>query len=226
MRKCFTNLTNLFGKNQRTGHKLDQEKKQMANYEIIDVNNFNNYIKTETIKSKIVLHGTYGGTYTGALQTFISGARGVSTHFIISEDAKIYRLFPQKYFAYHAGGNFRTISQTSFGIEIVNFLSLTYMRDNYYSWTNKIIPRQRVLEFQEPWRNCKYFQSITPQQHQSLQYLLKYLCQKYGIRKKFFREYNSNAGFNTKDFTGILQHSSFHPTKLDFEPSIIPRISI
>jgi N-acetyl-anhydromuramyl-L-alanine amidase AmpD len=66
----------------------------MANYEIIDVNNFNNYIKTETIKSKIVLHGTYGGTYTGALQTFISGARGVSTHFIISEDAKIYRLFP------------------------------------------------------------------------------------------------------------------------------------
>jgi|GEM_PF-4384029 N-acetyl-anhydromuramyl-L-alanine amidase AmpD len=66
----------------------------MTNYEIIDVPNFKNYIQQEVSKNKIVIHGTAGGTYTGALQTFISGAKGVSTHFIISEDAKIYRLFP------------------------------------------------------------------------------------------------------------------------------------
>jgi len=40
------------------------------------------------------------------------------------------------------------------------------------------------------------------------------------------RTYDPTAGFNSNDFTGILQHSSFHPTKMDFEPSIIPRISI
>lgn len=195
--------------------------------DIIQVKGFTNYINQNTIKSKIVLHGTYGGTAEGAI-AWLNGqaGRGVSVHYVIGEDAKIYQLFPEQKFSYHAGGNFRTISQTSFGIEIVNFLSLKYMRDNYYSWTNKIIPRQRVLEFQESWRNCKYFQSITSQQHQSLQYLLKYLCQKYDIRKKFYREYNPKAGFNTRQFTGILQHSSFHPTKMDFHPQVIPRISI
>ena len=194
---------------------------------IIQVKNFNNYIHTDTEKKSIVLHGTYGGTAEGAI-TWLNGqaGKGVSVHYVIGEDGKIYQLFPEQKFAYHAGGNFRTISQNSFGIEIVNFLSLKYIKNNYYSWTNKVIPRQRVLEFQEPWRNCKYFQSITPQQHQSLQYLLKYLCQKYGIRKRFFRDYDPKAGFNTRQFTGILQHSSFHPTKMDFHPQVIARISI
>ncbi len=40
------------------------------------------------------------------------------------------------------------------------------------------------------------------------------------------RNYDPNGNFNTKDFTGILMHSTFHPTKMDFEPSIIPLISI
>ena len=194
---------------------------------IIQVKNFNNYIHTDTEKKSIVLHGTYGGTAEGAI-SWLNGpaGKGVSVHYVIGQDGKIYQLFPEQKFAYHAGGKFRTISQTSFGIEIVNFLSLKYMRNNYYSWTNKIIPRQRVLEFQESWRNCKYFQSITSQQHQAIQFLLKYLCQKYDIRKKFYREYNPKAGFNTRQFTGILQHSSFHPTKMDFHPQVIPRISI
>ncbi len=222
MKKCFINL---FNKNKQNNYKLKQEIIQMTNYEIIDVPNFKNYIQQEVSKNKIVIHGTAGGTYTGALQTFISGAKGVSTHFIISEDAKIYRLFPQKYFSYHAGSNFRTISQTSFGIEIVNWLSLKKVNNKYYTWTNKIIDPSRVKTTEE-WRGVKYWHTITLQQYNALQFLLKYLCQKYNIRKKFFRNYNPNAEFNTKQFTGILQHSSFHPTKLDFQPSIIPKISI
>ena len=73
--------------------KLFKQHKEF-NMEIINVPKFTNYIKTPVTKNKIVIHGTYGGTYNGALQTFISGTKGVATHFIISEDAKIYRLFP------------------------------------------------------------------------------------------------------------------------------------
>lgn len=200
----------------------EQEIKPM---EIIDVPNFTNYIKQKVNKNKVVIHGTYGGTYAGALQTFKTGSKGVATHFIISQDAKIYRLFPQEYFAYHAGKDFRTISQTSFGIEIVNWLSLKKIDGQYYAWTNKKIPMSRV-KIVERWRNCKSFHTITPQQHKSLQFLLKYLCQKYNIRKKLYRQYDPKSGFNTKDFTGILFHSSFHSTRHDFEPSIIPPISI
>ena len=194
--------------------------------DIIKVKGFTNYINQNTIKSKIVLHGTYGGTAEGAI-AWLNGqaGRGVSVHYVIGEDAKIYQLFPEQKFSYHAGGNFRTISQTSFGIQIVNFLSLKYVQGKWRSWTNKVIPENRII-VTEPWRGCTHFHSITPEQHQSLQYLLKYLCQKYDIRKKFYREYNPKAGFNTRQFTGILQHSSFHPTKMDFHPQVIPRISI
>lgn len=191
---------------------------------ILDVKNFINYVKKPVQKNKVVIHGTAGGTYDGALQTFITGERGLSTHFIISELGQIYRLFDQAYFAYHAGINFRTISETSFGIEIVNWVNLTKRNGKYYTWTNKQIDPKYVLTT-PVWRGNQYWHAITPTQHQALQYLLKYLCQKYNIRKKFYRVPDGTQ-FNTKQFTGILMHSTFHPTRLDFQNSIIPRISI
>ena len=205
-------------------------QKLMSNSNKIEIQiakGFNNYIKkTIAPKNKVVIHGTYGGTGTGAI-AWMNGPSGrhVATHYVIDENAIIWQLIPQQYFAYHAGSNFRTISQTSFGIQIVNFLSLKQLNGDYYSWTNKLIPRDQVIST-PMWRGCTKFHAITLKQHQSLQYLLKYLCQKYGIRKKFYREYNPKAGFNTRQFTGILQHSSFHPTKMDFHPQVIPRISI
>lgn len=42
--------------------------------DIIQVSGFTNFIKQQTAKNKIVIHGTYGGTYEGALQTFKTGA--------------------------------------------------------------------------------------------------------------------------------------------------------
>lgn len=195
--------------------------------QIIQIKNFNNFVDKNTVKNKIVLHGTAGGTAQGAI-SWLNGpaGKGVAVHYVIGEDAKIYQLFPESKFAYHAGSNFRTISETSFGIEIVNWLNLTKKGDNYYSWTNKKIDKTRVKQINNPWRGYKYFHTITSQQHQAIQYLLKYLCQKYGIKKKFYRNYDPKGEFNTKQFTGILQHSSFHPTKMDFEPTIIPVISI
>jgi len=63
---------------------------------IIQVKNFNNYIHTDTEKKSIVLHGTYGGTAEGAI-AWLNGqaGRGVSVHYVIGEDAKIYQLFPE-----------------------------------------------------------------------------------------------------------------------------------
>ena len=64
--------------------------------DIIQVKGFNNYINQDTTKTKIVLHGTYGGTAAGAI-AWLNGqaGRGVSVHYVIGEDAKIYQLFPE-----------------------------------------------------------------------------------------------------------------------------------
>lgn len=194
---------------------------------IIQVKGFTNYIKRSTIKHSIVLHGTAGGTAQGAI-SWLSGpaGKGVAVHCVIDQDGKIYQLIPWDYFAYHAGPNFRTISETSFSIQIVNWLNLKQVNGVWCSWTGKPIQKSRIITVTKSWRGYTHFHSITDQQHESIQYLLKYLCQNFGIRKKFFREYDPKAGFNTNQFTGILQHSSFHPTKMDFEPSVIPKISI
>lgn len=193
---------------------------------IIQVKNFKNFVNQQTVKNKIIIHGTASGNAQGSIQ-WLSGQAGknVSVHFVIDKNGDIYQLVPEKYFSYNAGANFRKISQTSFSIEIVNWLNLQFINGKYYSWTKKQIDPLQV-KIIEPWRNATAFQAITPQQHLALQDLLKYLCQKYNIKKKLYREYDPNAGFNKNEFNGILFHSSFHPSKMDFPPNLIPKISI
>lgn len=189
---------------------------------IIDVPKFNNYIKQVTKKNKIVVHGTASGTSKGSIDWLNGPAgKGVSVHFVIDRDGTIYRLFPQQYFAYHAGGNFRNVSKTSFGIQIVNWINLTKKNGQYYTWTNKKIDAKQVITT-NMWRGSSHFQSITQAQHKSLQYLLSYLCQKYSIPKKLYRDYDVKS----VNFEGIMFHSTFHPQKMDFEPSLIPPIRI
>jgi len=53
-------------------------------------------------------------------------------------------LFPEEYYAYHAGSKFRTISETSFGIEIVNWLYLTKSGSDYKTWVGSTIDPSRV----------------------------------------------------------------------------------
>ena len=88
---------------------------------IIPVQKFNNYIQQQTVKKIIVIHGTTGGTANGAI-TFMRKDSGadVSVHYVIDRNGDIYQLFDEKYFAYHAGANFRNISKISFGIQLVN----------------------------------------------------------------------------------------------------------
>lgn len=101
---------------------------------IIPVQNFNNYIQQQTIKRIIVIHGTAGGTADGAI-TFMrkDSGKGVSVHYVIDKHGNIYQLFDEKYFAYHAGGNFKSISKASFGIQLVNWVNLSLINGQYYS---------------------------------------------------------------------------------------------
>lgn len=206
-------------------------KNKMEYLKVIHQKNFTNYVHKPPPyrRNKIVIHGTAGGTAQGAISWMNNpngAGKNVSVNFVIDEWGRIISLFPEQFYSYHAGSNFRIISESSFGIEIVNWLNLDKKGDKFYSWTNTLVDSSRVKQVSVPWRGYKYFHTITNQQFTSLCIVLKYLCEKYNIRKKFYRNYDPNGNFNTKDFTGILMHSTFHPTKMDFEPSIIPIISI
>lgn len=191
--------------------------------QIIKANNFYNYVKTQTKKRMIVIHGTYSGRGDTTID-WLNGPAGktLAVHYVIDEYGKIFKLFDNKYFAYHAGADFRKISQDSVGIQIVNWLNLTKKNGKYYTWTKKQISPQEVIITQK-WRNNRYWQKIKQNQFNSLSFLLSQLCNEFNIRKRFYRQYNPKE-YTKGDFSGILMHSSFHPTRLDFQPTVIPKI--
>ena len=72
----------------------------------------------------IVMHYTGMKTCQNALDRLCDQKAEVSAHYVVDEDASIYRLVPEKMRAWHAGVSFwhgqRDINSTSVGIEIVN----------------------------------------------------------------------------------------------------------
>ena len=68
--------------------------------------------------NKIVIHGTAGSTASGAIAYMKKCGLGV--HYVIDQNGQLITMIQQDDVCYHAGANFRNVSQTSFSIEIVN----------------------------------------------------------------------------------------------------------
>lgn len=72
----------------------------------------------------LVLHYTGMQTGEAALQRLRSEEAGVSSHYLVEEDGRIFRLVPEERRAWHAGVSFwrgeRNVNHASIGIEIVN----------------------------------------------------------------------------------------------------------
>ncbi|MFC3079568.1 N-acetylmuramoyl-L-alanine amidase [Phenylobacterium terrae] len=72
----------------------------------------------------LVLHYTGMQTGEAALERLRSEEAGVSSHYLVEEDGRIFRLVPEERRAWHAGVSFwrgeRNVNHASIGIEIVN----------------------------------------------------------------------------------------------------------
>ncbi len=179
-------------------------------------------ISSKTKKTGIVIHGTGGSTVEGCISSFSNN--GVSVPFVIDRDGQIYQLYDESYDHYHAGAKFRALSRRTIGIELVNWNYLIKKDNAYYSWVNKRIADNEVIKT-DIWRGYIAFHNVTDKQHKALCELLKYLCEKYNIKKQLIRDYKPEL-INKPEWSGICFHSSFHPEKTDFHPSVIKKISI
>ena len=199
---------------------IKKEEKIIQKPQMAQVPNFNNYILQKTNKRAIVLHGTFSGNAKGTIDWFSGGGqKGVSTHYIIGQDGKIYKLFNEDYFAYHCGKDFRKLSQQSIGIQIVNWLFLQKKDDNkYYTWTNKTLNGENVFE-SKLWRGYKYWQKLNKQQLESISNLVKHLCKQNKINVNNIAITKQDMG-DVNSFNGVCFHSTFHPTKYDFVPEL------
>ena len=203
------------------------------------------YYRTETPKSQILLHHTVSGkNANGVVNWWIQSPERVATHFIIDGE-KIYQLYSSKFLAHHLGvkstflqqqgfTDYETrnvlLNQHSVAIEICCWGGLIKDINGYHPslWDanlgreignpNIIIPPENVMVFNEPFRGYQYFEKYTSQQINLVAKLVNYLCDKFNIPKTF----NSDMFDVSKDALGgkpgIWSHVSYRKDKSDCMP--------
>lgn len=154
------------------------------------------YIAQETVKKMIVLHYTAGGTMSGAEAT-LAIKDYVNVHYGIDDDGTIYQYLPEKYWAYHTGTN-KKDGMESIGIEIRSWGHLKRVRNQLLTWTNKVIPWDKVVRC-KPFRGYEYWEKLTPQQIQAAKELILAIRSRHPITK-------------------VVTHAMLKTTKLDFPP--------
>lgn len=187
------------------------------------------YYQEETTKKKVVLHFTMG-YLKGDIATLTR--QHVSVPFVVGRNGIIYNLFASKYWSYHLGpgamGGNTAMSKECIGIEISNIGPLKKIGDNLvttYSDTDiycSLAETQYYTRLNTKYRGFEYFATYTAAQYEAISKLLRFLCAKYTLPKKFLNEparyeIMTEAGF--KSYTGIVSHVNCRKDKADIGPA-------
>jgi len=150
----------------------------------------------------IVLHWTV--TFTAHSTFRVLSKRGLSTHFIIDADGKIYQcLDPIEAVAFHAGWT----NDFSIGIDLVNPVMKKYAAKE---------PERPLIETKKAnsWKTVQIL-DYTPKQKKVLPKFLKELCKLCDIQYAWINLYNCIDKKSIKGFNGILGHYHISKTKWD-----------
>lgn len=187
------------------------------------------YYQEETAKKKVVLHFTMG-YLKGDIATLTK--QHVSVPFVVGRNGIIYNLFASKYWSYHLGpgaiGGNTGMSRECIGIEISNIGPLKLIGENLvttYSNTDvycSLAETQYYTRLSTKYRGFEYFATYTAAQYEAISKLLKFLCAKYTLPKKFLNEPEryaimTESGF--KNYTGIVSHVNCRTDKVDIGPA-------
>ena len=187
------------------------------------------YYQEEHPKKQIVLHHTVSnGNAINVMAWWASTPAKVGTAFIIDRDGVIHQCFSSKHWAHHLGTkakNNKQLNKESIGIELCSWGPIIKKENpmlkgspKFFSSTGTEIPKEEVVKLDKPFRGHLYYQKYTSSQLKSMQILVKYLCETYGIPKKYnsdMWEYSRSA---MNGSPGIYTHVSFRKDKSDCSP--------
>jgi N-acetyl-anhydromuramyl-L-alanine amidase AmpD len=207
----------------------------------------NQYYREETQKNQIVLHHTVSGGYAqGVIDWWIEDPQHIATHFVIQKDGKIFQLYSSKYWAHHLGVKapflqslgFRDyedrnvlLNKATVGIEICNWGGL--VKDNsgvfhpakwdtdlkkYVPYMKVIIPDDQVQTYSKNFRDFFYFEKYSPEQIESVNRLVVYLCDKFNIPKNYQSGMWDISLDALGSVPGIWTHVSYRKDKSDMHP--------
>lgn len=169
-------------------------------------------IKTKKINSirEIVVH--WDATLSAKHCINILNKRNISTHFIIDNDGTIIQLIPVKDIAYHAGSH----NSHTIGIDLSNAY---YTKYNDWYVKNGFGARP-VIKSEVHGKESTHL-GYYPEQLESLEKLVNYLCDKYNIEKSV--PLNKDGKLITtvydpavkKRFKGVICHYHLTKNKID-----------
>lgn len=187
----------------------------------------NKYFNEPILKSCCVLHHTNGWTVRKGTEdrpsmnhfNWWKTTNGrVSTAFSIDHKGNIYQHFDPQMWAYHLGigGSKKFLDKESIGIELVNEGHMVKKEDKYY-WVlgdnpNGLVPYNRPqykpVYVKEGWRGYNYFAPYPKEQVDSTLWLVKYLCNKYNIKKNFISDNKYHEEILSGAYEGIYNHAN------------------
>lgn len=196
------------------------------------------YVSEETNKIQIYLHHTAGNSNPyNVFKDWESNKEriatcvtigGIPSRFDTFKDGQIVQGFSSKYWAYHLGlrestfHNFnlpyKSLDRISIGIEICNWGQLVRKDEKFYSWSNKVVPDDQVIELATTFRGFKYFQNYTDAQIVSVEKLLRYWGQKYNIPLTYHEDIFEVNARALRGATGVFTHNSVRYDKVDIYP--------
>lgn len=200
---------------------------------------FSKYGKREYKKNQIFLHHTVSPNrlYTnnpvkGDVDHWNSIPYYIGTYVLIDDEGTKYLLFDSNKWANHLGLkkdtykkfdiSYRKLDHTSIGIELDNFGPLIYKDGKFkpkaYPNSKWVIPEDRVIIYDKPYRGSRIYERYTEQQIIALRDELKILCDKNAIPV----HYNENMFEVNKQalqgVPGIWSHTSVRFDKSDIHP--------
>lgn len=187
------------------------------------------FLQEEHPKKQIYLHHTAGGPSAVNVAKFFNSQEGkVATAFIIGSNGTIVQCFSSKHWAYHLGlksdifsenkVTYQSLDKISIGIEICNYGPLTKRNGYYYNYLNTRVDYTEVEFLATKYKGHIYWQKYTDAQIESTRQLLVYLCDTYGISKKYNDSIFDIDKRALKGENGIFTHNSVRKDKSDIYP--------
>lgn len=203
------------------------------------------YVKKQTSKKYIFIHHTAGRHNPfKCIDHWANDQRGrVGTNYVIGGlpstanvddlsstqkkyDGRVIQAIDDKYWGYHlgpTGSSFMT--NHSLSIEICSAGALKKKGDKYYTWYNEEVHPSQVEILPTEFRGNKYYHKYSEAQLESLEALLRHLCDKHdinihsGMQKMGAADmYNFKPTAWKGEITGILSHTNVRKDKSDVFP--------
>lgn len=197
----------------------------------------NEYVKETAPKKQIYLHHTAGNSSgVSTFRQWNADSRGrIATCVCISGkgakegDGRIVQGFSSKYWAYHLGAKkaifdgydlqYQRLDKISIGIEICAWGQLEERNGKYYNYVNKEVAKEDVCTLDEPYKKHIHFHRYTDEQIRSVENLLKYWGEHYGIPLDYRPEDMWDVSMNAlKAVEGVYTHNSVRKDKIDIFP--------